>query len=73
MKRRWFRRIPRVYALEQWARNEITKRRLRAELALIPAISGQSPAELASLHVEGYGSETQSVSALGGHRLRATS
>lgn len=32
-RRRWWRQIPGVYALEQWARNVETKRRLRAELA----------------------------------------
>jgi hypothetical protein len=32
LRRRWWRRIPGVYSLEQWARNEICKRRLRAEM-----------------------------------------
>lgn len=59
MKRRWFRRIPYVYALEQWARNHLTKRRLRAELAAYPE--------------EGYGSPQEAQRALGRHRLRATS
>lgn len=31
---RWWRRIPRVYDLEQWLRKWAAKRRLRAELGL---------------------------------------
>lgn len=59
MTRRWFRRIPYVYALEQRARNHLTKRRLRAELAAIPK--------------EGHGSPQEAQRALGRHRLRAVS
>lgn len=72
MRRRWFRSIPYMYDLEQWARNQLTKRRLRAELALLPATIRQSPAELASLSTEGHVlPEAQAVEALGGHRLHA--